>query len=86
MPVECGFPNKDKIVIREKGNEHPEARTGDLVVIVTIKPDATYKRVKDDLYITKKISLIEALSGIAFNLEHINEHKITIKTKANKII
>lgn len=84
--MEVGFPNKDKIVVKEMGNEHPEARTGDLVVIITVKPDKLFTRKGDDLYIKKKISLIEALKGVEFNLDHLNEHKITIKTQKHKII
>jgi DnaJ-class molecular chaperone len=64
VPVEVGFPNKDKIIVKEHGNEHPDARAGDLVVIVTVKPTKAFVRKGDDLFITKKISLIEALSGV----------------------
>lgn len=34
----------------------------------------------------KKISLIESLRGFEFNVDHINDHSITIKTPSNKII
>ena len=30
--------------------------------------------------IKKKISLIESLTGTAFNLKHLNGHEVTIKT------
>ncbi len=86
VPVEVGFPAKGKIQIREKGNEHPDARTGDLIVVITVEDDKNFKRVNDDLYITKKIGLIDSLTGVKFNLEHLNDHKITIQTPENKII
>jgi len=41
-------------------------------VIVTVKPDSKFKRVKEDLYIVKKIGLIDSLSGLKFNLDHLN--------------
>ena len=40
----------------------------------------------DDLIMNQKISLIEALKGFSLNIDHINDHKITIKTPKNKII
>lgn len=73
MTIEPGFPNQEKVVITGHGNEHPEYRTGDLVVVVTIEPHETFERIKDDLYITKKIKLIDALKGFKFNLKHIND-------------
>ena len=61
------------------GNEHPDYLTGDLVFIVSVKEDSVYKRINNDLHMTKKISLIEALLGFSFNLKHINDMNITIQ-------
>jgi DnaJ-class molecular chaperone len=72
LHIPVGFPNKDKVELKGKGDEHPEYVSGDLVVIVTVVEDAVYKRVNNDLYITKKISLIEALAGFEFNMKHIS--------------
>lgn len=38
VTIEPGFPNQEKVVIPGYGNEHPEYRTGDLVVVVEIEP------------------------------------------------
>ena len=78
VPIEVGCPNQEKIVIRGKGNEHPEATAGDLIVVVTIKKHAVYERKGDDLHMTKKIGLIDALKGVKFNLDHLNDHKVTL--------
>ena len=86
VPVGVGFPNEDKIVIHGKGNEHPEYRTGDLIVIVKIETHKDFERVGDDLFLKQKISLLEALKGFKFNLNHINDHTITIETPPGKII
>jgi len=86
VSIPGGVPDEDKIPILGKGNEHPEYRTGDLVIIVKIKPNATFKRVKNDLMIEKNISLIEALGGFSFNLEHLNDQLITIKSKPGTMV
>lgn len=43
-----------------------------------VKEHSKYKRKENDLYIKKKIGLIDALSGVKFNLNHLNGHKITL--------
>jgi len=84
--VPVGFPNKEKIVLEGKGNEHPDYLAGDLVVIITVKEDSVFKRVNNDLYITKNISLLESLSGFSFNIKLLNEQQITVKTQKDQII
>lgn len=86
IPIEVGIPNKAKLMIPGKGNEHPEYRAGDLYVIVEIKNNDVYKRIKDDLHITKKVSLIEALSGFSFNLQHLSDMDVTIAVPAKTVV
>jgi DnaJ-class molecular chaperone len=86
VPIEVGFPNQEKIIIPGKGNENPDYETGDLVVIVTTEKSKEYERKGNDLYMTKKISLIESLCGFSFNHKHISDNEITIQTPPNKII
>ena len=86
VPIPGGVPDEDKILISAKGNEHPEYRTGDLIVIVKIKPHAVFKRNKNDLYIDKSISLVEALTGFSFNLEHLSDQKVTIKSTPGAMV
>lgn len=78
VPIPGGTADEEKIVIKGKGNEHYEYRTGDLIIIVKVKPNGSFKRVRDDLHIEKTISLIEALTGFSFNLDHLNGHTVTI--------
>lgn len=84
--VKPGAAHKEKIVVREKGNEHSEYRTGDLVIILDVKNDTEFQRVGDDLAIARTISLIEALRGFQFNLKHLNDHEVTIKSATGDII
>ena len=86
VPVAPGLSDNEKIVIAGKGNEHPEYRTGDLVVIAQIEEHPLFKRSKNDLILEKSIALIEALSGFAFNLQHLNGQEVTIKTGPGDIV
>lgn len=40
----------------------------------------------DDLFLKKKIGLIDALTGCKFNIQHLNEHKITLQTPKGKVL
>jgi len=86
VPIAPGIHENEKIMISGKGNEHPEYRTGDLVIVTQIEEDSVFKRAKNDLIIEKSISLIEALGGFEFNLKHLNGQDVTIKTEAGDIV
>ena len=86
VPIEKGIKDKMKIVIEGHGNEHPEYRTGDLIVVVEVMKHKRYERLGDNLKMTKKISLIESLTGFEFNLKHISDLDIKIKTPKGKLI
>lgn len=86
VPVAAGVPEGEKILIAEKGNEHPEYRAGDLVIVIQIEPHKLFKRSGNDLIIEKSIGLIEALVGFEFNVHHLNGTEVTIKTKPNDTV
>lgn len=73
-------------MIKSKGNEHPDYLSGDLVVIVQVKPHDIFTRKKNDLHMKKKISLIESLTGFSFNLKLLNGRQVLIKQKAGTLL
>lgn len=85
VPIPIGAPQNHQILIPDKGDEHPVYRTGDLVVVLTIKTHPVFKRFKNDLLMTKKISLIESLSGFKFNLKRFDT-EVTISSPPNNIV
>jgi len=66
VPIEKGVPDQKDILFAGEGNEVPGAMAGDLHVIVSIKAHPIFIRKGADLYMKKKISLIEALAGVNF--------------------
>lgn len=86
VPIAAGLAENEKISISGKGNEHPEYRTGDLIVVVQIQGHGVFKRHKNDLVLEKSISLIEALTGFEFNIKHLNNQEVTIKTNPGDIV
>lgn len=86
VPIETGCPDKAKLKVPGKGNEHPEYRAGDLYVIIEVKNHDVFTRKGSDLHITKKVGLIEALSGFSFNLSHLNDTDVTISVPAKTVV
>lgn len=84
--IAIGCPDGEKVIINGKGNEHPDYRAGDLIIIVKIKKHNKYIRVKDDLMMEKSISLIEGLCGFSFNLDHLNGQTITLHSRSGNMI
>ena len=79
--LRSNMANGEKIVIPEEANHVFGVDVqGDLIIVVEEKPHKTFKRVKNDLYLEKKISLIEALCGLEFVIQHLDGRKLLIKT------
>lgn len=59
---------------------------GDIHFIVTFQPHPIFKRIGADLFMKKEISLIEALSGVNFEVTHLDGHKFKVSSSHNEII
>ena len=59
---------------------------GDVRLNITVEPHKVFERNGADLYVKKKITLYEALTGTAFHINHLNGSKILVMTEPNEII
>ena len=59
---------------------------GDFIVKLHIEPHKRFERKGADLYMTKKISLYEALTGCAFYVEHLDGKKILVSSEPGEVI
>lgn len=84
--VQKGAPEGQKIRLREKADEHPGADTGDVVFEVKQVEHPDFKRKGADLYIERKISLVEALCGMELEVTHLDGRKLLIKTSPGEIV
>merc|ERR1719158_682078 len=66
VPIERGVPNEHDYVMTGEAHEAPGVMAGDLHVRFMIKPHKTFERKGADLFFTKKITLLEALTGFTF--------------------
>ena len=73
--------NNDKLVIKGEAHEDVDCEiTGDLILQLNIKENKEFRRVGDDLFITKAINLVDALCGFDLTLTHLDNRKLLVKT------
>ncbi|KAG0560223.1 hypothetical protein M758_10G159000 [Ceratodon purpureus] len=78
IEVKPGWKKGTKITFPEKGNEQPGMVAADLVFVIDERPHDTFKRDGNDLIVTKKISLVEALTGCSFSLGTLDGRSLSI--------
>ena len=59
---------------------------GDVQYIVVIEPHSLFKRLGADLFIKKEITLLEALTGMNFEITHLDGHKVKVVTMPGETI
>lgn len=84
--IDRGAIDGHKVCFRGKADEQPGMEPGDVNFIVNEKPHAVFRREKADLFVSKKVSLVEALCGYQFELDHLDGRKLLIKTAPGDII
>lgn len=85
VAIPVGTPDDHQIVVKEKGHEFPGCTTGDLVVVVAVRPHAVFRRRKHDLLLTKRVALIEALTGFRFNVR-LFDRDVTIESPRDRAV
>uniref|UniRef100_A0A0D9WJP6 Uncharacterized protein n=1 Tax=Leersia perrieri TaxID=77586 RepID=A0A0D9WJP6_9ORYZ len=78
IEVKPGWKKGTKITFPEKGNEQPNIIPADIVFIIDEKPHPVFTRDGNDLVVTQKIPLAEALSGYTVHLTTLDDRSLTI--------
>ncbi|KAG5226337.1 dnaJ subfamily member [Salix suchowensis] len=78
IDIKPGWKKGTKITFPEKGNEMPNVIPADVVFVVDEKPHPMFSRDGNDLILTQKISLAEALTGYTVNLITLDGRNLTI--------
>lgn len=78
IDVKPGWKKGTKITFPEKGNEQPNVIPSDLVFIIDEKPHSVFTRDGNDLLVTHKISLAEALTGYTVHLTTLDGRNLTL--------
>lgn len=78
IDVKPGWKKGTKITFPEKGNEQLGVTPADLVFVIDEKPHELFKRDGNDLIMTKKVSLVEALTGCSFSLGTLDGRTLNV--------
>ncbi|CAL1394114.1 unnamed protein product [Linum trigynum] len=78
IDIKPGWKKGTKITFPEKGNEQPGIIPADLVFIIDEKPHPVFTRDGNDLVVSQKISLAEALTGYTVHLTTLDGRSLTI--------
>jgi len=84
--IQKGSPDGHKVTFREMADEHPDADAGDVVFTLKQQEHPVFKRKGADLFIERKISLVEALCGFELEVTHLDGRKLLIKTQPGEIV
>nr|GMC90104.1 DnaJ homolog subfamily B member 13-like [Ipomoea batatas] len=78
IEIKPGWKKGTKITFPEKGNEQRGIIPSDLVFIIDEKPHSVFKRDGNDLIVTQKLSLLEALTGYTAQITTLDGRNLTI--------
>ncbi|CAL5041269.1 unnamed protein product [Urochloa decumbens] len=78
IDVKPGWKKGTKITFPEKGNEAPNMKPADIVFIIDEKPHDVFTRDGNDLVMTEKISLVEALTGYTARVTMLDGRSLSL--------
>ncbi|PQQ00349.1 dnaJ homolog subfamily B member 1 [Prunus yedoensis var. nudiflora] len=81
IDIKPGWKKGTKITFPEKGNQEPGVSPADLIFVVDEKPHGVFKRDGNDLVVTQKLSLLEALTGAFVNLTTLDGRILMIPVR-----
>merc|ERR1711988_2060292 len=79
--IQKGAPDGHKVVFHNKADEIPDGDAGDVVFVLKEQPHELYRRHGSDLYVKKKIALVEALCGFQMQFPKLDGRTLVVKTK-----
>lgn len=84
--VEKGMQHGQKVVFRGESDQAPNTEPGDVVFVLVQKEHEVFERKGMDLYMAKEISLIEALGGFSFVINHLDGRELLVKNPEGDVI
>lgn len=84
--IEKGAKNGTEIKFEGESDEHPGKLPGDIVFVVQEQKHAELQRRNADLCLQRRISLVEALTGVRFTYEHLDGRQILVQSAPGKVI
>lgn len=84
--VEPGCPNEHTYVFHSMADEQPGVLPGDVHIRINIDKHKEFVRKGADLFVEKKITLLEALTGTNYEIKHLDGKKYKVSTLPGEVI
>lgn len=81
--VNKGMRHGERIVFNGEADEAPDTTPGDVVVVLQQQDHPNFTREGVNLFYRKKITLVEALTGFQFPVQHLDGRYLLIKSEPN---
>lgn len=89
LPVDVppGCACRKRFVFKGKADESPGMQTGDIIVEVRERKHAVFQRLgQADLLLDRKVSLLDALSGVRFSVKHLDGTDVEIACAEGEVV
>lgn len=85
--IDKGMKHNQRITFTEEGDQSPGITPGDIVIVLQERkdPSCLFKRRENDLIYEKRITLLEALTGYEFIIEHLDGRHLIVRSTQNDI-
>lgn len=80
IDIPKGMYENECVILTNQGHKISEEVKGDIKINIKIENKTPFKRVGDDLYLKKTVSLKDALCGIDFDFNHISGNNLSLKS------
>lgn len=57
-----------------------------MVIVLQQKPDSTFERKGNDLYMTHQVGIVEALCGMEFTVKHLDGRDLVIRNPPGNVL
>uniref|UniRef100_A0A673GAV4 DnaJ homolog subfamily A member 2-like n=1 Tax=Sinocyclocheilus rhinocerous TaxID=307959 RepID=A0A673GAV4_9TELE len=84
--VDKGMKHGQKITFSGEADQSPNTEPGDIILVLQEKDHEEFRRDGNDLHMSHRIGLVEALCGFQFMLTHLDGRHLVIKYPPGKVI
>jgi hypothetical protein len=84
--IKAGMWNGHRIAFKGEGDQAPGVIPGDVLIVLQEKDHPVFKREKSNLILEHELSLVEALTGFQFVINHLDGRILYIRSTPGQII
>lgn len=84
--VDKGMRHGQKITFSGEADQAPGTEPGDIVLVLQEKEHEEFRRDGNDLHMTQRIGLVEALCGFQMTVTHLDGRQLLVKYPPGKVI